>query len=75
MASSEAAYSPTTTTDAASGDATTTIRAQATDPTTAARSIGGRGHPPKVRGGGGPRQGGRSPQPPGADGSGSTSRK
>jgi hypothetical protein len=31
------------------GDATTTVRAQATDPT-AARSTGGRGHPPKVWG-------------------------
>jgi hypothetical protein len=49
-ASSEAADSSSTTTDTASGDATTTIRAETIDPTTATRSTGGRGHPPKVRG-------------------------
>jgi hypothetical protein len=49
--SSEAADSSTTTTaDTAAGDTTTTIRAQATDSTTTARSTGGRGHPPEVRG-------------------------
>jgi hypothetical protein len=47
-ASSEAAGSSTTTADMVSGDATTTNRAQAADPTAAARSTGGRGHPPKV---------------------------
>jgi hypothetical protein len=50
MASSEAADSSTTTADTTTGDATTTARAQATDPIAAARSTGGRGHPPKVRG-------------------------
>jgi hypothetical protein len=49
-ASSEAADSSTTTADTESGDTTTTNRPQAANPTTAARSTGGREHPPGAQG-------------------------
>jgi hypothetical protein len=44
-----AADSSTATVDAAASDATTTNGAKAANPTPAARSASGRGHPPKVR--------------------------
>jgi hypothetical protein len=70
---SGAADSSVATHDAAPSDAITTDRAKATNPAPATRSTSGWGRPPKVRGG--PRQEKRSPQSPGAFGSGMTSCK